>query len=281
MPGGGTLGTMDYSYSTNHSDYARLEAYFTTGQSRFSVIYIMRNPYLLLYLLIAGCAPKQQQEVELIAGSEEVGEIGAPEAGCDKCAASEFAGPKPDTAFIFSNGSKLLICGYSEKKDGKNIYSEFVLSVCGNDSIIGFWSAVEEYELVFVQDTLQLQKLELLAMGDHRDLVKVKWLTESFYYENGSLLREKKLNPKVKYRQSQIDQSLQEYESTQWQKQNEATIEYTEGKMKLANSLMLAAASGSEKAEVYFKEFKNKFQPDGAYLEWYQQMADLLDSTKK
>ncbi|MHC2991192.1 hypothetical protein OB13_06190, partial [Pontibacter sp. HJ8] len=69
---------------------------------------------------------------------------------------------------------------------------------------------------------------------------------------------------------SQIDQTLLEYESTQWQTQNGASEEYTEKKMNLANSLMIAAASGSEKAEVYFQEFKNKFQPDGAYLEWYE-----------
>ncbi|RDV14670.1 hypothetical protein DXT99_13465 [Pontibacter diazotrophicus] len=241
----------------------------------------MNNLYLLLFLLITGCAPKQQQEVVQVAETEEVGSTVASEGGCDKCAASKFVESEPDTSFIFSNGSKLLICGYPELREGRKIYSEFVLSECGKDSIIDFWSAVEEYEIRYKQDTLQLQKLELLALGNNREFVKKKWLTEYFYYENGKLEREKKLNSEVKYSQSQVEQSLQEYESTQWQKQSGATEEYTENKMRLANSLMIAAASGSEKADVYFKEFKSKFQPDGAYLEWYEQMVGLLESAKK
>ncbi|RIJ42482.1 hypothetical protein [Pontibacter oryzae] len=240
----------------------------------------MKNLYLLLYLLIAGCAPKQQEVVQVVE-TEVVGSTGASEGDCDECAASKYAESEPDTTFIFSNGNKLLICGYPELREGKKIYSEFVLSECAKDSIIDFWSAVEEYEIRFEQDTLQLQKLELLALGNNRELVKEKWLTEYFYYENGKLEREKKLNSVARYSQAQIVQALQEFESTQWQKQIGATEEYTEKKMKLANSLMIAAASGSEKSEVYFKEFKTKFQPDGAYLEWYEQMAELLESTKK
>lgn len=248
--------------------------------STLPAIEIMKNLYLLLFLLIAGCTPKQQEVVQ-VAETQEVGSTVVSESGCVKCAASEFAEPEPDTAFIFSNGSKLLICGYPELREGRKIYSEFVLSECGKDSIVDFWSAVEEYEIRFEQDTLQLQKLELLALGNNREFVKEKWLTESFYYVNGELKRTKKLNPEVKYSQSQIAQALQEFELTQWQKQNGATEEYTEKKMKLANSLMIAAASGSKKAEVYFREFGSKFQPDGAYLEWYQQMAELLESAKK
>jgi hypothetical protein len=240
----------------------------------------MKNLYLLLSLFIAGCA-SEQQEVDQTADSVEVVSLGAAEGNCDKCVDSQFAASEPDTTFIFSNGSKLLICGYSELSEGRKIYSEFVLSECGKDSIIDFWSAVEEYEIIFEQDTLQLQKLELLALGNNLEFVKEKWLTEYFFYKNGKLQREIKLNPKVKYSQSQIDQSLQEYESTQWQKQVGANEEYTEKKMKLANNLMIAAASGSEKAEVYFKEFKSKFQPDGAYLEWYEQMVELLEIAKK
>ncbi|MBF9254601.1 hypothetical protein I2I11_14950 [Pontibacter sp. 172403-2] len=240
----------------------------------------MKNLYILLYILIAGCAPKQQGVVQ-VAETEEVSSTGADEGYYNKCAASEYAESEPDTAFIFSNRSKLLICGYPELREGRKVYSEFVLSECGKDSIIDFWSAVEEYEIRFDQDTLQLQKLELLALGKNREFVKEKWLTEYFYYENGKLKREKKLNSEARYSQDQIDQSLQEYESTKWQTQNGATEEYTEKKMKLANSLMIAAASGSEKAEVYFQEFKSKFQPDGAFLEWYEQMAELLESAKK
>ncbi len=216
-----------------------------------------------------------------IAELEKVVSTGVSEADCDKCSASDYAESEPDTAFIFSNGSELLLCGYSELKDGRKIYSEFVLSECGKDSIVDFWSAVEEYEILFEQDTLHLQKLELLALDNNREFVKKKWLTESLYYENGELKRTKKLNPEVKYSQRQTDQSLQEYESTHWKTQIEASEEYTEAKMELANRLLIAAVSGSEKAELYFKEFYSKFKPDGAYAEWYHEMADMLEFAKK
>lgn len=241
----------------------------------------MKNSYLLLFLVIAGCASKHQIEVGHKAEKEIIGNTGAPNGECNKCAASELAESEPDTAFNFTNGSKLLICGYSEPSEGRKIYSEFVLSECGYDSIIDFWGAVEEYEVEFAHDTFRLQKLELLALTDNREFVKKKWLTESFYYKDGKLKRDKKLNPEVKYSQSQIDQSLHEYESTQWQTQNGATEEYAEEKMRLANRLLIAAVSGSEKAELYFIEFDSKFKPDGAYAEWYQQMTDMLEFARK
>ncbi|MBX0332689.1 hypothetical protein K3G39_05515 [Pontibacter sp. HSC-14F20] len=89
------------------------------------------------------------------------------------------------------------------------------------------------------------------------------------------------MNLKIKYSQSQIDQSLREYKSTHWKSQNEASAEYTEEKMELGNRLLIAAVSGSEQAELYFKEFDSKFKPDGAYAEWYQQMAHMLEFSKE
>ncbi|MBX0332690.1 hypothetical protein K3G39_05520 [Pontibacter sp. HSC-14F20] len=119
----------------------------------------MKNLYLLLFLLFTSCASKQQKEVGQEAKKEVAISTSAPNDECEKCAASTFAGQEPDTAFIISNGSKLLLCSYSESQNGKKIYSEFVLSECGNDSIIDFWSAVEAYEILLGQDILQLQKV--------------------------------------------------------------------------------------------------------------------------
>ncbi|GHA74551.1 hypothetical protein [Pontibacter akesuensis] len=238
----------------------------------------MKNLYLLFVLLLAGCVPEQKSDTRQVV---EVESTVKTKAECEKCPASNYAGPEPDTVFTFSNGKKLLICGYSEILDNRKAYSEFILSECGNDSIVDFWGAVEAYEVEYASDTLQLQKIELLAVGDNRTLVKEKWLTEYFYYKEDILQREKKLNSKIGYSQSQIEQTLQEYEHTQWKTQNGSSEAYTEEKMELANRLMIAAASGSGKAESYFKKFDSDFQPDGAYAEWYQQMADLLAFAKK
>lgn len=238
----------------------------------------MKNLLLLFTLLAVGCAPVQKQLAEQLAVAEKTARADSPEQICDKCAASSYSAPapEPDTSFTFSNSKKLLICGYPELQGDKIIYSEFVLSECGNDSIIGYWGAVEAYELDYKQDTLLLHKIELLASGENREFVKEKWLTEYFYYDKDRLQKEKKLNRQIGYSQSQIEQTLQEYENTKWLTQINSSEAYTEEKMELANRLMLAAASGSKKAESYFKEFDRNFRPDGAYAEWYNQMADLL-----
>jgi hypothetical protein len=175
-----------------------------------------------------------------------------------------------------------MLCGFSEKKAGEKIYSEFVLSECGQESIVDFRGAAENYKVSFRTDTLVLRKLELLAVGEKGELNEAEWLTEHFFYRGDNLQRVKKLNSGLKYSKRQIKQTLQEYESTQWFTQlTSPSFEHTEEKMALANRLMLAAASGSQKAEEYFVDFKSRFKPDGAYLEWYNEMTELLEFAKE
>ena len=61
-------------------------------------------------------------------------------ASCD-CPKTQFAGTKVDTTFHLSNGKTIVLCGYKNPHSKPTTFSEFVLSVCGQDSIIDFWDA--------------------------------------------------------------------------------------------------------------------------------------------
>jgi hypothetical protein len=243
----------------------------------------MKKKYLIFALLITCCTDEQKTDHKNKPALQEAKRATEPERNCEKCAASPFGTPEAvDTTFYFSNNKQLLLCGFSEKKDEEKVYSEFVLSECGQDTTIDFWGAVDNYKVSFKTDTLQLRKLELLAVGDKRELKEAEWLTEYFYYHGKSLQRIKKLNTRIKYNQIQIEQTLQEYGNTQWFTQlTSPSDEYREEKMALANRLMLAAISGNQKAEEYFFDFKSKFKPDGAYADWYNDMERLLKFAKE
>ncbi|MFB9864365.1 hypothetical protein [Rufibacter immobilis] len=247
----------------------------------------MKKLCLLFVSLSLGCAQEKGLEKEQTNKKPEAiqtdvaSTVVETDNKCKACVESIYAETEPDTAFDFSNGQRLLICGGSEIQDKKKVYSEFVISECGNNTLIGFWGAVEKYGIEYVKDTLKLSKVELLAIGENRELTEKTWLTEYFYYQDNELQRVKKLNPKIAYSQSEIDNTLQEYEATKWMIQIESSQEYTEEKMRLANRLLVAAVSGSRKAEQYFKEFASNFKPDGVYSEWYSEMESLLEFAKK
>ena len=197
---------------------------------------------------------------------------------CEKCMPEGEA----DTAFVFSNNKKVLICSDSELLADEKYYSEFSLFECGADSITEFWGATENYTIAFEADTLKLKNYQVLALGNNFELVDKEWLTEYFYFDNNKLTKKIKINPLVKYNQDQVKQTLTDYEKTNWQTQNSALTEaYSDEKMALANKLMISAISGNTKAEAYFKEFEKKFQPDGAFAEWYGEMAAMLALAKQ
>ncbi|GAB3194312.1 hypothetical protein ABID22_000261 [Pontibacter aydingkolensis] len=243
----------------------------------------MKKVYAFLALLLTGCTVEQELVTDNPTNTgEQVIASGVAAGGCEQCAASEFGvKQEPDTAFTFSNGKRLLICGYYELQDGKKVFSEFVLSQCGDRDIVDFWEAAERYEVVYTQDTLKLHKLELLALGANRELVRRPWLTEYFYYKGNRLKRDVKYNTTIKYNHDQISETLHEYENTTWLALSTAPENYEEEKMVLANRLLISAISGSDKAEEYLKDFNNKIKAEGAYAEWYTQIVELQKAAKK
>lgn len=129
---------------------------------------------------------------------------------------------------------------------------------------------------MFSNDTLWVNQLELLAMGENLELVKFPWKIGAFYLEDGSFGYTERLYEKLRYDQKTIESILKEYETTEWRTQQE-DWEYVDSVlMNLANKLLIAAISGSEKSEMYFKEFETKVKPDGIYASWYIIMENML-----
>ncbi|MFC6997924.1 hypothetical protein [Rufibacter roseus] len=237
----------------------------------------MKSFCLLLVLFIVGCSTDQLKEENT---NSELAEVTGVDGVCLKCAASSFAGSEPEIFFDFANGKRVLICGGSDSLEGKQIFTDFVISECGRDSVLGFWSAVENYEVDFSHDTLMLKKIEALALGRNFELINFHWLTEFFYYKGNELQKKVRINPEVSYNQKKIEQTLVVFEKTNWHTQIGSSEVDAQEKMQLANRLMLAAVSGSEIAEEYFKDFEKRFQPDGHFAEWYDEMAEMIELAK-
>jgi len=199
-----------------------------------------------------------------------------------KCPKSIMAGTTsasiPDTIFTFSDGQSISICGYVENnEDGQKQFSEFILSDCKSMEVFDFWDATLKCVFSFSKDTLRIDVLEPFAIGENFEFQQLPCYTDVIYFKEGEINTHIDMNRTIKFTDEQINVTLNSYDTTQWSTQGEPSYEgYSEDKMQLANQLMLAAISGNEKAAACFKEFKLKFEPDGAYMEWYREMESII-----
>lgn len=177
---------------------------------------------------------------------------------------------KADTTFYLSNGKIIVLCGYKNPESHPSTFSEFVLSVCGQDTVIDFWSAVLTCRLQVDKDTLIIDQLENLPTGKNFKFQETIWTTEKIYFSNEVLIRNLSTNEKIqKYSNQEIQQVLTEFESTK--------EGYEEEKMEIVYKLFIAAISGSETAKRYFYEFDNKFWTlDGGDWESYLDLTEML-----
>lgn len=181
-------------------------------------------------------------------------------ASCD-CPKTQYAGTKSDTAFYFSNGKTIVLCGYENPESKPTTYSEFVLAACGQDTIIDFWDAVLTYRLKVNQDTLLVDQLQNLPTGENFEFQETIWTTEIIYFSGQKIIR--------KYKLYELQVVLEAYET--------ATPGLDDNKMEIVNKLFIATISGNKKARQYFKEFENKFGTlDGAFSEEYSDLAAML-----
>lgn len=188
---------------------------------------------------------------------------------CD-CPKTPFAGTKADTTFDLSNGETIVLCGYKNPDSKPVAYSEFVLSVCGQDSVIGFWGAVSTCRLMVNKDTLFVDQLQNLPTGGSLKYQETVWTTEKIYFSEAKLIRKLQVNRQIrKYNRDEIRTVLDAYET--------AKHGLDESKMELADKLFIAAISGDKKARQYFKAFKTKFgTPDGAFAERYNDLTAMI-----
>jgi len=191
------------------------------------------------------------------------------------CPKTQFAGTKTDTSFHFSNGKTIVLCGYKNPDSNPTTFSEFVLAVCGQDTIIDFWSAVHDCRLKIWKDTLLIEELKNLPTGKNFDFQETVWTTEKIYFSGQKTNRKLEVNRRIsKYNLEEIKQVLKTFER--------AKPGIDDSKMEIANKLFLATISNDKTSRLYFKEFKTKFGPlDGDFAEEYNELNSMLKQWDK
>lgn len=186
------------------------------------------------------------------------------------CPKTQFAGTKADTVFHLSNSKTIVLCGYKNPESKPTTFSEFVLSVCGQDTIIDFWGAVLTCRLKVNKDTLFVDELQTLPTGRNFKYQETVWTTEKIYFSGQKVIRKLVVNRQIrKYTENEIQTVLKTYET--------AKSGLDDNKMVLANNLFIATISDNKKAKQYFKEFNNKFGVlDGAFKEEYSALTAML-----
>lgn len=150
-------------------------------------------------------------------------------------------------------------------------FSEFILSVCGTDTMIDYWDAMTTCRLKIESDTLFLEELRYLPTGKDMKPQETVWTIEKICFDKEKMIREFMVNRQIrKYDRNEVQMVLKEYET--------AAPGLDDDKMALANKLFLATISGDGNARQYFREFRTRFGTlDGAFSEEYSDLAAMLD----
>lgn len=211
--------------------------------------------YLIVLLIISSCSYAQVQKTNCA------------------CPTPNYSGHQtPDTIFHFTNENSIALCGYKYKQasTSKTLFSEFCLSVCGQDSILNSWDALLTCQTHMNNDTLIVEQLEVLPIGNNMEYQQTVWSTLRIYFSNDRVIHKFSINRNIsKYSTQQIQIVLHEFEM--------ATKGIDESKMILANKLFIAIISGDATARKDFKTFENNFGSfNGVYAEEYYYLVKLL-----
>lgn len=187
-----------------------------------------------------------------------------------RCVGEMMRESKVSTIFNFSNSKQIALCANDMNKE-QGTYSEFALNVCGADTIIDFWGALENCKLAMQGDTLVVSSIELLANGTKYALTPQVWCNEYIYFRSGGLMRVLRVNRNIsKYSQAQIADVLNQYEK--------APLKLSDSAMEILERLFMASISGSKTARNYFIGFEKKFgKTDGGFAEEYHDLLAMLE----
>lgn len=177
---------------------------------------------------------------------------------------------KPDTIVYLSSGKSIMLCGYRNRDDHPNTFSEFILSVCGSNSIIDFWDATLTCKIKTKNDTLLVERIESLPTGKNFKFLSTVWTIEKIYFVGNKAVKRLSVNREIpKYNQKEIN-TLLEMTIRANPIQNDSTMNF-------AYRLFIAAISGSKDARKDFERFKQKFRIESAeYLEEYDILQRML-----
>jgi hypothetical protein len=153
------------------------------------------------------------------------------------CPKTVYAGTKADTTFQLSNGKSIVLCGYKNPGTKPTTFSEFILAVCGQDTIIDFWGAILTCRLNVNKDTLFVELLKNLPIGLNFKFQETVWTTEKIYFNKQKIVRKLFVNKQItKYNNEEIRTVLTNFEREK--------PDLNENKIEIANQLFIAAVSG-------------------------------------
>lgn len=189
---------------------------------------------------------------------------------CD-CPKTQYTGTQADTAFHLANGKTIVLCGYKNPESDPVTFSEFILSACGQDTIIDFWGAVLTCQIKVNKDTLFVNEIQYLPTGMDFKFEETIWTTEKIFFSGQKLVRKRVINKQIrKYNQDEIQIVLNSYET--------AMQGLGDNKMEFVNKLFIATISGNKRARHYFLEFPSKCNVlDGADKEEYNDLVAMLE----
>lgn len=188
---------------------------------------------------------------------------------CD-CPKNDFTETKSDTIYKLSNGKSIALCGFRNVENNPVDFSEFVLSVCGENKIIDFWNATQNCNLRVNKDTLIVEELINLPTQKDRKYEINIWGIDKIYFKDNNVIKKHFINQNVKkYSEKQIAITLKEYEN--------ADEELNDEKIEIVNRLFIASISENKKARKYFNEFNTKYKLDGAFAEEYGDLKTMLE----
>ncbi|MFN5416524.1 MAG: hypothetical protein ACK5B9_05665 [Flavobacteriia bacterium] len=224
--------------------------------------------FLLFTIVLLACETKIDGISKT--NKSEIKEINQNNCNCPK---NEFSLTKSDTIFLLSNNKKIALCGYRNPDSNSVNYSEFVLSVCGEDKIIDYWDATQTCFLRINSDTLIVENLIHLPSGKGRIYETVTWAYDKIFFIQNKVVKLFSANDNIrKYNKNEIQSTLKEFEN--------ADGKLDDSKIELANRLFMCVISGNQIAKKYFKEFKTKFVLDGAFAEEYKELEAMIQLWK-
>lgn len=174
---------------------------------------------------------------------------------------------KPDTLFMIPSIGNVALCGnISEIK--KDIYfTEFDLSLCGVDTIIKYWHALQFCQIKIIKDGFIVREMKYLPIGADQLDKFIAWTNEEFIFENNSIIRNLTINKEIPlYTKKQIKSAISSYKNSDKENQDEIVL--------IISKLFMASISGSSKAKKYFNSLNSKF--DAANAERYDELQKML-----
>ena len=200
-----------------------------------------------------------------------------------------------DTIFSFLNGKKIILCGYFDSLNGKKMYQDLSLRICGKDSVINTWLRGRYYKKDTVIDTwdrdryyniykerdsLVIESIDVLPLGHNFSFQLTTWLDEKIYFNNGLLRHVISLNKDVRrYTNKEIQQIIHKYDTTppDYYRGNNKTPSHYDISENMMVELFWAAICGNKRAAEYYHAYKAKYGPDGGDAEDYGDYMAILD----